>query len=512
MASHAPVSSYNLPLASGPVAGLVPNASAPASAHTFLVGTATTEAPNEVHVFDYDDEALTLRDSFTLRHSDAEITGITTSPAFSDRYFTVQHIASTDCGVATLWKVPDLAAAAAADTTTLAPEALLTLRIPTAAPAPVLPPGLSHAAAALAAGGPFGSPSGAAAGAGALPPAATLFGTVADPATARFTLPTAYQLPATPAGPRGAVAWCPPPPNSAAGATSPSASVAAAATVSKVLTRHAHHVYLWDIDQGSSDIGHTAVTSTALTAPLAALCWDPHRPGAAFYTASGRALRAWDVRTMAETAVIRQAHAGAVTAIDVNPNRPHTVVTVGTDGHVRVWDERRPLQPLLALAATAASLTAVAYNQSHDQLLITAGDDSVVALWSALSVSSVPQASFEPAQGAKGGPAGQGAIQGYGHSHGYSGSGSGQDQDGEGESEGSEGEVVDRMLCHMDEHEDTIHRYALNETRTNGDVKQMLRFHEASPFDLNICQLCWLYICISATTTTTNDHVLPFND
>eukprot|EP00124_Ichthyophonus_hoferi_P000322 Ihof_evm18s11 gene=Ihof_evmTU18s11 len=125
-------------------------------------------------------------------------------------------------------------------------------------------------------------------------------------------------------------------------------------------------------------------------------CWNPHHKATQIATATGAAIRGWDLRSMKEVYCIEQAHTQQVRDMDFNPNKQYYMASAGDDNKVKFWDVRNYSQPLLVLHHHTHWVWSVRYNHFHDQLVLSAGSDSQVVLSNVLSLSSDPYGHLDP--------------------------------------------------------------------------------------------------------------------
>lgn len=341
------------------------------SKHRFIVGTASPEDNNQLHVLEYDEDTNEIMDMIAYSHP-PEIVSLTTAHSRKDLVFST-HMDSKDYSI---------------NTATL--SRMTTQKAPIIdTPAPSTPQSYAY--------------------------------DLRSALTTKCVLNPLITLPRVSFAPISTSELTSQDVNDASSVVDILWTSVESSPLSKVVSLHQGGVALWDLDASiitpptdapststtapSSDsplpipVGDSKVpclkapvrqSKATLGAPITCGVWDPHRDGSAFVTANGKSLRVWDTSSMDMTMMIACAHDDVINSIDFSPNRPFHLCTGGADGMVKVWDLRKPQRPVLLLHNHSHWVTSVKYNPLHDQLLLSAGADRSVCFWNALSVSSVP--------------------------------------------------------------------------------------------------------------------------
>ncbi|VDL59791.1 unnamed protein product [Hymenolepis diminuta] len=143
----------------------------------------------------------------------------------------------------------------------------------------------------------------------------------------------------------------------------------------------------------------------ALTSPVNAIRWSPHRNASTVGIALDSGVLGIDTRSMQPSFWLSDVHWPCVRDIDFNPNRDHILATGGDDGCLSIWDLRyigktesfsfrnvstgiACQKPLFTIPAHSHWIWSIRYHPTRDQLLLSASSDSSVCLYGLPSYSS----------------------------------------------------------------------------------------------------------------------------
>ncbi|KCV69393.1 hypothetical protein H696_03824 [Fonticula alba] len=127
----------------------------------------------------------------------------------------------------------------------------------------------------------------------------------------------------------------------------------------------------------------TADFGVANPSPLLACSWNPHQDAQIVTSAQDGSLTVWDIRSKRPAIRTTSAHGlkVPVRAVDHNPLAASFLASGGDDGSVRIWDIRNMGSgPVKTTLSHTHWVWSVEYNHFYDELLLSAGSDSRVHL------------------------------------------------------------------------------------------------------------------------------------